>query len=152
MADKKISQLPASTVPLAGTEELALVQSGDTKKSSVTNLTSGRAIPASGYQLESGGIITETSTSRTLSTTDNGKVIYCTSDSAVTIAGAASLGAGFSCVIIQAGDGQVTVTDGGGAVTLLSYVSLVKTAGKYATISVFSPVADTLLLAGNLGI
>jgi hypothetical protein len=151
MADKKISQLPASTVPLAGAEELALVQSGDTKKSSVTNLTSGRAIPASGYQLESGGIITEAGTSRTLSATDNGKVIYCTSASAVTIAGAAGLGAGFSCVIIQAGDGQITITDGGGAVTLLSYVSLVKTAGKYATISVFSPVADTLLLAGNLG-
>jgi hypothetical protein len=32
MADKKISQLPAATTPLAGTEELAIVQSGDTKK------------------------------------------------------------------------------------------------------------------------
>lgn len=150
MADKKISQLPASTTPLAGTEELALVQSGDTKKASVTNLTSGRAIPASGYQLESSGIITEAGTSRTLSATDNGKVIYCTSDSAVTITGVAGLGVGFSCVIVQAGDGQVTVADGG-VVTLISYVSLVKTAGKYATISLLSPSADVLLLAGNLG-
>jgi hypothetical protein len=39
MADKKISQLPASTVPLAGTEELAIVQSGDTKKVATDNLT-----------------------------------------------------------------------------------------------------------------
>jgi hypothetical protein len=47
MADKKISQLPASTTPLAGTEELAVVQSGDTKKVSVANLTAGRAVSAS---------------------------------------------------------------------------------------------------------
>ena len=44
MSDKKISQLTASTTPLAGTEELALVQSGDTKKVSVSNLTAGRDV------------------------------------------------------------------------------------------------------------
>ena len=44
MADKKISQLDASTTPLAGTEELAVVQSGVTKKVSVANLTAGRAV------------------------------------------------------------------------------------------------------------
>jgi hypothetical protein len=38
MSDKKISQLPASTTPLGGTEELAVVQSGDTKKVSVENV------------------------------------------------------------------------------------------------------------------
>ena len=32
MADLKISQLPAATVPLTGTETLPLVQSGATKK------------------------------------------------------------------------------------------------------------------------
>lgn len=44
MADAKISALPASTVPLAGTEVVPLVQSGTTKKVSVTNLTAGRAV------------------------------------------------------------------------------------------------------------
>jgi hypothetical protein len=38
MADIKISQLPAATTPLAGTEEVPLVQSGTTKKVSVANL------------------------------------------------------------------------------------------------------------------
>jgi hypothetical protein len=38
MADVKISQLPAATTPLAGTEEVPLVQSGTTKKVSVADL------------------------------------------------------------------------------------------------------------------
>ena len=46
MADVKISNLPASTTPLAGTEVLPIVQSGVTKQVSVANLTAGRAITA----------------------------------------------------------------------------------------------------------
>ena len=38
MADVKISQLPAATTPLAGTEEIPLVQSSTTKKITVSNL------------------------------------------------------------------------------------------------------------------
>ena len=44
MADTKISGLPASTVPLAGTEVLPIVQSTTTKQVSVANLTAGRAV------------------------------------------------------------------------------------------------------------
>lgn len=46
MADTKISALPASTVPLAGTEVLPIVQSSATKQVSVANLTAGRDIAA----------------------------------------------------------------------------------------------------------
>jgi hypothetical protein len=46
MADLKISQLPAATVPLAGTEVLPIVQSGATKQVTVDNLTTGKAISA----------------------------------------------------------------------------------------------------------
>jgi hypothetical protein len=38
MADIKISQLPAATTPLAGTEEVPLVQSGTTKKTTVADI------------------------------------------------------------------------------------------------------------------
>jgi hypothetical protein len=38
MSDKKISQLTASTTPLAGTEELPIVQSGATKKTSIESV------------------------------------------------------------------------------------------------------------------
>jgi hypothetical protein len=47
MADLKISQLPAATVPLAGTEVLPIVQSGTTKQVSVDDLTAGKTVSAS---------------------------------------------------------------------------------------------------------
>ena len=46
MADVKISGLPASTTPLAGTEVLPIVQSSTTKKVSIANVTAGRAVSA----------------------------------------------------------------------------------------------------------
>lgn len=109
-----------------------------------TSLVSGS------YQLSSAGIITEATTARTLSAADNGKVIYCTSASATTITCAAGLGAGFSCTIIQGGAGKVTVAAGGQ--TLVSYSSLFSTMGQYGVISAICPVANTFLLAGNLGV
>jgi hypothetical protein len=151
MADKKISQLTGATTPLAGTEELPLVQSGVTKKVTIANVTAGRSISTTGYELGSAGVITETTASRTLSATDNGKVIYCTSGSAVTITTDTGLGAGFSCLVIQGGAGQVEFSQGGGT-TLVSYAALVKTAGQYAAASIVCPVADTFVLAGNLGV
>ena len=53
MADVKISALPASTTPLAGTEVLPVVQSGATVQVSVANLTAGRAVSASSLSLTS---------------------------------------------------------------------------------------------------
>jgi hypothetical protein len=47
MADSKISALPASTTPLAGTEVLPIVQSSTTKQVTVANLTVGRSVSAS---------------------------------------------------------------------------------------------------------
>jgi hypothetical protein len=109
-----------------------------------TSLVSGS------YQLSAAGIITEATASRTLSAADNGKIIYCTSGSATTITCAAGLGAGFSVTIIQGGAGKVTVAAGGQ--TLVSYSSLFSTMGQHAVISAICPVANTFLLAGNLGV
>jgi len=137
MADQKISQLTAVTTPLALTEELPAVQSATTKKVTV-------------QQMLTGVIVTVATTSRTLSAADNGKIIYCTSASAVTITCAASLGAGFNVTIIQGGAGKVTVAAGGQ--TLVSYSSLFSTMGQYAVISLIAPVANTFIAAGNLGV
>ena len=57
MADLKISALTASTVPLAGTEVLPIVQSSTTKQVSVANLTAGRAISATQLTLTTGNLI-----------------------------------------------------------------------------------------------
>jgi hypothetical protein len=243
MADVKISGLPASTTPLAGTEVLPIVQGGATKQVSIANVTAGRSVAAlsvitptiqaeagsaggtikngsgvaqmqwgsggasnlslevatninpanasvsiaptgtgvvtinpatagtinnmviggttaavgtftdvisGAFELSSSGLITEATTSRTLSATDNGKIIYCTSGSATTITCAVGLGAGFSVTIIQGGAGKVTVAAGGQ--TLVSYSSLFSTMGQYAVISLVCPVANTFVAAGNLGV
>jgi len=106
---------------------------------------------SSGFTLSSAGIITESTTSRTLSASDNGKVIYCTSSSATTITTATALGAGFSVTIMQGGTGKVTVAQGS-STTLVSYSSLFSAMGQYAVISLVCPVADTFVAAGNLGV
>lgn len=137
MADKKISQLTAVSMPLALTEELPAVQSSTTKKVTV-------------QQMLTGVIVTESGTTRTLSATDNGKIIYCTSGSAVTINCASGLGEGFNCTIIQGGTGKVTVAPN--SQTLVSYSSLFSTMGQYAVISLIAPVANTFVAAGNLGV
>lgn len=49
MADVKISGLPASTTPLAGTEVLPVVQGGVTKQVSVNNLTAGKTVSATQF-------------------------------------------------------------------------------------------------------
>lgn len=51
MADVKISALPASTVPLAGTEVLPIVQGATTKQVTIANVTAGRAVSAASLDL-----------------------------------------------------------------------------------------------------
>ena len=115
-----------------------------------TSLAPVDDVVSNSFQLSSNGILTEATTARTLSSIDNGAIIYCTSASAVTITCAAGLGAGFSCTIIQGGAGKVTVAAGGQ--TLVSYSSLFSTMGQYAVISLVCPVANTFVAAGNLGV
>jgi hypothetical protein len=57
MADTKISGLPASTTPLAGTEVLPIVQAGVTRQVSVANLTAGRAVSASSVTASTGNFV-----------------------------------------------------------------------------------------------
>ena len=57
MADSKISALPASTVPLAGTEVLPIVQSSATKKVSVADLTAGRSVSVADLAVSTGNIV-----------------------------------------------------------------------------------------------
>lgn len=137
MADAKISALPAATA-LTGVEPLPLVQSGVTKKATVTQILTGQ-------------LITEAGTSRTLSATDNGKIILCTSGSAVSISCPDGLLDGFNATFIQMGAGKVTLA-ASGAATLVSYGSLFSTIGQYAVISVINSGSNAFVAAGNLGV
>jgi hypothetical protein len=62
MADLKISALPASTTPLAGTEVLPIVQSSATKQVTVANLTAGRAVSVASLTATTGSVAANTST------------------------------------------------------------------------------------------
>lgn len=145
---------------VAGIDNLADPTNVNITGGTIDGTVIGGSVPAAGtftdvsandYKLTASGIITESTTSRTLSAADNGKIIYCTNGSTTTITTAASLGAGFSCTIIQGGSGKVTVAQGA-STTLASYSSLYSTMGQYAVISLVCPVADTFIAAGNLGV
>ena len=85
----------------------------------------------------------------TLADTDNNTVIRCTSATAVTITVPSSLAAGFSCMVIQAGLGQITIAAGAGT-TLNSFGALLKTAGQHAPASIIRVGAGIYNLSGNL--
>lgn len=141
------SQAPVEAMRIDSTQKVTFAD--DVEVGGTFSIT-GTFIAAGGYAAGAGALVTEATTARTLTAADNGKIIYCTSGSATTITCAASLGAGFSCTIIQGGAGKVTVA--AGAATLVSYSSLFSTMGQYAVISLVSPVADTFVAAGNLGV
>jgi hypothetical protein len=60
MADTKISALPASTTPLAGSEVLPIVQSSSTKQVSVTNLTAGRSVSVADLTVSANNVVPST--------------------------------------------------------------------------------------------
>ena len=97
------------------------------------------------------GITTTSSTSYTLSAADNGTIINFTSGSAITLNTVSGLGANFACTIVQNGAGQITFVAGSGT-TISSYASATKTSGQYAVTTLFAPVANAFILAGNVGV
>lgn len=130
------------------TPQIVAPQSGDTYVANRDTSING-SLDANQYKLNSNTISTVSGASYTLSGSDNGKVLYFTSSSAVTVTTASGLGVGFTCSMIQGGTGQITVAQGSGS-TLVSYQSLLKSAGQYAMISLVSPVANTFVAVGQL--
>jgi len=76
MADVKISGLPASTVPLAGTEVLPIVQGGVTKKVAVSDLTAGRAVSAASLALTGSALPVGSGGSGTSTAFTAGSVVF----------------------------------------------------------------------------
>lgn len=92
--------------------------------------------------------VAETTTSRTLSDSDNGKVIICSNSSDVTITISNGLTSGFSCTLVQSGVGVVKVVAGGTA-TLSGYSSTNATAGQYASVNIYPIGTDSYILDGT---
>lgn len=106
-------------------------------------------VEAGSFELTPAAVVTDATTSRTLSAADNGKVIYFTSGSAITVTTATGLGVGFSCTLIQGGAGAITIAQGT-STTLSAYGGFLDTAGQYAAATIISPAADTFIATGQL--
>lgn len=109
--------------------------------------TNGSPVSASAYQLWPNHVIDDATTARTLSATDNGKTIRFTSSSAVTVTINTGLPAGFSCEIVQAGTGVVSINSG--TATRQSRGNLFATNGQHAVVKVKWMTTDTYNISGD---
>jgi len=177
MANKKISELGVlSTV--AGGDFLAIVDDTDstTKQLTVTNLmaaapvqtVAGRdgVVTLSNTDISGLGTaatsastdfspaffstVTETTTARTLSDSDNGKVIVCSNSSPTIVTVPNGLTTGFSCTVVQSNTATVSVVGSGGA-SVVGYNGNTATAGQYATLNVIPTAANSYVLEGDTG-
>lgn len=102
------------------------------------------------YKISSAAIVTESGTSRVLSSNDNGIVLLCTSGSDVTLTVGTSIGnTGFSLTVIQNGLGKVIFSPS--STTVNNRQSHTKTAGQYAIVSLICVSTNTFILAGDTG-
>lgn len=86
-------------------------------------------------------------TSYTLAAADNGKIISCTNDSPVTIT-VPALTIGFNCLIVQRGNGQVTLSASGS--TINNRYNFNKTAGRHAIMSLVSVASGQFISSGDM--
>lgn len=102
-------------------------------------------IKAKGFVFDAEAIVGPITTNLTVNSSHNGRVIYATAASAITITvNAATLGTGFSCVIIQGGAGQITMS-GTNAVGGKN-----KSSGQYAVMTVLVASSSVAILSGDI--
>lgn len=90
---------------------------------------------------------TQSGSTYTLTASDNGKIISCTSNSAVTIT-VPALSVGFNCLIVQRGSGQVTLSASGS--TINNRYNFNKTAGQHAIMSLVSVASGQFISSGDM--
>lgn len=92
--------------------------------------------------------VSSASTTYTLSATDNGRTIEFTSNSAVTVTVPTGLPAGFNCMLVQLGTGQLTLSPS--STTIRHRQSHTKTAGQFAAIGLTAlSTSNTFILFGD---
>ena len=132
-----------------------------TSASNIVQLDGSSRLPAvDGSQLTgiSGSsflsIVSETTTSRTLSDSDSNKVINCTNSAQVTITVPSGLSSGFNCTLVQSGAGTVVVEAGSGA-TVFGRVEggsgNTATKGQYAAIRIIPTASNSYVIEGDAG-
>lgn len=158
MANKKITELTELTTP-AGADIVAIVDdvagTPITKKVTVTNLMTQAPVQTADIANFSSAFystVSETTTARTLSDSDNGKIIVCDNTALVTVTVPTGLTSGFSCKIIQGGAGKVKVV-GASGVTLSLIGGYNTTTVQYAVVDLVNYASETYVLdSSNIGL
>lgn len=91
---------------------------------------------------------TQTGTTYTVQSSDNGKVITLNNAAAITVT-VPALSAQFSCTFIQKGAGQVTFSASG--TTINNAHSQTKTYGQYSAVTLYGLSSTSFVLAGDTG-
>ena len=105
-------------------------------------------VAADAYTNTSASVVALTGTSHSLSAAHNGKTVTLTNAAAITLTVPNTLPVGFSCLLVQGGAGQVTVTPGSG-VTFWARNGA-KLGGNKAAAALSYVASNTYLLAGDV--
>ena len=142
-------------VKAASSQNVNLTEWQNSSGTTLSSINSDGTITTDGitsdyYRTSSDMIVEESTTSRELGTSDNGKIIMCTNSSATTLTVGTTVGtAGFSVTVIQAGTGQVTFSQS--STTINNRQSHTKTAGQWAVVSLICRTTNNFVLAGDTG-
>lgn len=98
-------------------------------------------VTAGAFTIAPSAIINDAGTSRTLSSTDNGKTLVFSSDSNVTVTVPAGLGIGYSVSCIKTGSGNLTYS--ASSTTLQSSAGSLTASGRYSVSSILGIATDT---------
>lgn len=128
-----------------GSAGAPVVNGGALGTPSSGNLANATGLPSSSIVAAEN---TQTGTTYTLASTDNGKVVTLNNASAITLT-VPTLSAGFVCTIVQKGAGQVTVTGSGATINNAHGQS--KTYGQHAVVTLYGTSSTTFVLAGDTG-
>lgn len=117
-----------------------------------TNLGLGTAATSSSTDFSPAffSTVAETTTARTLSDSDNGKVIVCSNSSPTIVTIPNGLTTGFSCTVVQSNTATVSVVGSGGA-SVVGYNGNTATAGQYAVLNVIPTAANSYVIEGEAG-
>jgi len=91
----------------------------------------------------------QTSTSYTLTSADNGKIIILNNASAITL-NVPYFFVGFNCMVLQKGAGQVTLTINGATTNIYNRYGFTKTAGQYSILTLVCSEANKYVASGDM--
>ena len=90
----------------------------------------------------------QSTTAYTLVSTDNGKILNFTNSTAGTITLPSTMPAGFNCMVVQNGAGQLTFT--GSGVTVNNRNAFNKSAGQYSIVTILYVSSTVAITSGEM--